>query len=133
MKPKSILLASIPASGISAVDAGEVLKALAKEEANDFAITANVVNLDQYADNAYVDTVRLNAAGAGNVTSFTGLNKASKNFRILNTGAGAKTITAGNNIKIVAAAATAVLAQNEYVKCYNDGTTIYVESVHKFA
>jgi hypothetical protein len=133
VKTKSVLINSIPAAGFSDVDSGELLKALAKEEANDFAITANVVNLDQYADNAYVDTVRLNAAGTGNVTSFTGLSKASKNFRILNTGAGAKTITAGSNIKIVAAAATAVLAINEYAKCYNDGTTIYVESVHKFA
>jgi hypothetical protein len=75
----------------------------------------------------------LDAAGTGNITSFTNLAKGSRYFRIINTGAGAKTITAGNNIDITGGAATAVLATSEYAWCYNNGTTVYVQSVHKWA
>lgn len=133
MKTKALLQESIPASGIQGLDAGVVLKALAKEEAANFAITSNVVNFNEHADDAFVDIVQLNAAGTGNVTSFTNLDKIGKRFIIINTGAGNKTITTGNNIKTVGAAASSVLATGEYVKCYNDGSFIYVESVHKFA
>lgn len=133
MKPKSILKLEIPETGIQDLPAGEVLKALTKEEAANFAITSNVVNFNEHADDAFVDIVQLNAAGTGNVTSFTNLDKIGKRFIIINTGAGNKTITTGNNIKTVGAAATSVLATNEYVKCFNNGTNIYVESVHKFA
>lgn len=132
MRTKTLLKALIAETGTSPLDSGEVLKALCQEEAANFAITSNVVNLNETAD-AFVDIVQLNAAGTGNVTSFTNLDKIGKRFIIINKGAGNKTITAGNNIKIVGAAATAVLATEEYVKCFNNGTNIYVESVHKFA
>lgn len=133
MKPKSVLATVIPATGTQPLQSGEVLKSLAKEEAANFAIASNVVDFDEHEDDAFVDIVQLNAAGTGNVTSFTNLDKIGKRFVIINKGAGAKTITAGNNIKIVGAAATAVLATEEYVKCFNNGTNIYVESIHKFA
>lgn len=141
MKPKATILSGIPSRGVSAIDntnITDIVKGLCKEESANFAITANVLNLNEHNPDgdlvdAFVDDVNLSAAGTGNVTSVTNLAKGSRYFRIVNTGAGAKTITHGNNIKIVGAAATAVLAQGEYVKCYNNGTNIYVESIHKFA
>lgn len=142
MKSKAALttIASVlPAHGIQEFNAADVttvvaelVKESAREETGNFAITTNVVDLNQNAD-TFPDDVCLSAAGTGNVTSVTNLNKIGKSFRIKNTGAGAKTITHGNNIKIFNATTNVVLLQNEYVKCYNDGTNIYVESVHHFA
>jgi hypothetical protein len=133
MKPKSVLVTSIPASGISEVDSNEVLIGLCKEEAANFAVTSNVVNFDEHDDDAYPDIVNLSEAGTKTVTSFSNLSKGSKRFMLKNTGAGAKTITHGNNVKNFNATATLVLLTNEYCWCYNDGTNVYVESVHHFA
>ena len=128
-------MANLPTAGIQGLDAGSIadlVKAVMKEEKAVYTITANVVNLNQTAD-AFVDDVEISQGGAGNISSFTNLNKIGRYFRIINRGAGAITITAGNNIDITGAAATAVLAISEYVWCYNDGTTVYVQSIHKWA
>lgn len=133
MKPQVELTKFIPSSGISEIDSKELVDAICKEKEANFAIASNIVNFDEHDDDEFVDIVNLNAAGTGNVTSFTNLAKIGKFFIIKNTGAGAKTITAGNNIKIVGGAATAVLATNEYARCFNNGSYVHLETICKWA
>lgn len=136
MKTKAILAAEFPTVGAQNIDAASIqnlVTSVAREEAATFTIASNVLNFDELDNDAYPDDIQVNSASNQNITSFTNLGKATKFGTITNKGTGSLTITKGNNIRVVGGAATAVLAQNDYVTFRNFGTYIFIEAIVKQA
>lgn len=142
MKTKATLdtlIAALPVEGVQPIDASDMQDLLAnisegihKSKSATATITSNVLDFNQSTSHNFVDTMNV-AGGGANITSATNLDKASVRGVIANSGgSGNVTLTVGNNIKATGGA-NVVLAPTEYCKYYTDNTTLFIESVHKWA